>query len=94
MFKRFIVIASGILVFGLAAASRTNAGTDIVADYGGGAPAYNYAPPPPPPPAPVYYAPPAVGVVVYPTYGYYHRTHFFGHRRYDRRHIRHHRHWR
>jgi hypothetical protein len=65
MWKKFVVL--GIVVLGFAAASRTNAGTEIVRDYGG-APVNQYAPPPPPP---VYYAPPAVGVVVYPTYAFF-----------------------
>ena len=71
MWKKFIVL--GIVV--IAAASRSNAGTEIVRDYGG-AEVNRYAPPPPP----VYYAPPAVGVVVYPSVAFYPRP-FFGFRR-------------
>jgi hypothetical protein len=65
MWKKFVVL--GIVVFGLALVSITNAGTEIVRDYGGRE-VNNYAPPPPPP---VYYAPPPIGVVVYPSYRFF-----------------------
>jgi hypothetical protein len=92
MGKKLIVIA--LAAVGLASAPRSNAGTEIVRDYGG-AEINNYVPPP----RPVYYAPPppVVGVVVYPTYGYYGPRYrvYGGHRYYDRRvYYRSHRHWR
>ena len=63
MWKKFLL---GIVAFGLASAARTNAGTEIVRDYGGRE-VNQYAPPPP-----VYYAPPPpVGVVVYPSYRFF-----------------------
>jgi hypothetical protein len=93
MWKKFVVLA--VLAFGFGSISRANAGTEIVRDYGGGE-INDYAPPPP---RPVYYAPPppVVGVVVYPTYGYYGPRYrvYGGHRYYDRRvYYRSHRHWR
>ena len=80
MWKKFVVL--GIVVIGLASASRMNGGTEIVRDYGGRE-INNYAPPPPPP---VYYAPPPVGVVVYPRYHFFGpRFTVFGVRRFDGR---------
>jgi hypothetical protein len=92
MWKKLIVIALAVFVFGFASVLRSNAGTEVVEPYSAPAPTYNYAPPPP-----VYYAPPVVGVVVAPTYGYYgprfgyYRAHrFYGRDGY----WRHHHHWR
>ena len=73
MEKKLIVIALAVSAVGLACAPRSNAGTEIVRDYGG-AEVNRYAPPPP---RPVYYPPPAVGVAVYPAVGFYPRP-FFG----------------
>jgi hypothetical protein len=89
MKKKLIATALAVLAFGLA--PRSNAGTEIIRDYGATAPAYNYAPPP----RPVYYAPPPVSVVVYPTYRYFGpRVVVFGaHRFYPRRAFFRHRHW-
>jgi hypothetical protein len=67
-----------------------SAGTEVIQDYGGRdfSQTQTYAPPPP---RPVYYAPPPVPVVVYPTFGYYHRPlRVYGYRR---PYLRHHRHW-
>lgn len=65
MCKKLIIAM--LVVSGFASAPMTNAGTDIIRDYGAPAPNYNYAPPP----RPIYYAPPpAVNVLVFPAYGY------------------------
>jgi hypothetical protein len=77
MWKKLVVIM--LAVTGIASAS--NAGTEVIRDYGRDQ--YNtYAPRPLPPPRPVYYAPPPP-VVIYP------RPFFFGfgfhHRYYPRR---------
>lgn len=79
MWKKFVVL--GIVVFGIAAVSSANAGTEVVRDYGGRE-VNQYAPPPPPP---VYYAPPPVGVVVYPTAFFGPRFRFVAVRRFDGR---------
>jgi hypothetical protein len=89
MWRKFGVIALALAGFGWV--QGTNAGTEVIRDYGAQEPAYNYAPAPPPP-RPIYYAPPAVGVVLYPTfYPGYHR--FYGHHRYYARHPYWHRHY-
>jgi hypothetical protein len=78
MWKKFIVL--GIVAFGFV--SATNAGTEVVRDYGGRE-VNNYAPPPP-----VYYPPPPVGVVVYPSYGFFGpRFRFVAVRRFDGRRV-------
>jgi len=61
--------AAGVLAFGLISVPCASAGTEVIQDYGGRevAPRYNYAP------RPIYYAPPPIGVAVYPRVGYYHR---------------------
>ena len=66
MWKKLIVAA--LAVFGFALVPMTNAGTDVIRDYG--TDQFNsYAPPRP---RPVYYAPPPpVNVLVFPAYGYY-----------------------
>src|SRR4029077_6423325 len=87
MGKKIILIASMVFAFGFGSALRSNAGTEMIEPYRAPAPSYNYAPPPPPPPRPVLYAaPPVVGVVVAPAYGYYGRGYGFygGHRFYGR----------
>ena len=91
MWKKFNVTVLAVLAFGFASALRLNAGTEVVEPYRAPAPTYNYAPP-----APVYYAPPAVGVAVYPAFGFYGpRFGVFGVRRFHgpRVHWRSH-HWR
>ena len=85
MWKKLIVMLLVVLGFGLSTAS--NAGTEVISDYGPREPAYNYAPPP----RPVYYPPPPpVGVVVYPRplffgFGFHHR--YYPHRVFVRRHF-------
>lgn len=69
MAKKLIAIALAVSAF--ASAPRSNAGTEVVRDYGGGE-VNNYAPPP----RPVYYAPPPV--VVYPAVSFYTPFHVFG----------------
>ena len=88
MIKKFSVVALLVVAF----VSRSNAGTDIVQDYGGRE-FNNYAPAPLPPPPVFYYAPPPVGVVVYPriawygpSYRVYAYNRFGGHRRFHRFH--------
>ena len=62
------IVALGIVVVGFGLAPNSNAGTDVIRDYGGDQ-FNNYAPPPP---RPVYYVPPPpVNVLVFPAYGYY-----------------------
>jgi hypothetical protein len=65
MGKRLIVIA--LAVVGFASAPSSNAGTEVVEPQYAPRQTYNYAPPSPV----IYYAPPPVRVVVYPTIGYY-----------------------
>ena len=80
MQKKFTWIGLAILVFGLASASQSKAGTDMIIDNSGQAPPppiYNYAPPPPV----VYYAPAPVRVVVAPTYYYARPVRLFGYHR-------------
>lgn len=94
MGKKIIAIAFGVLVFGFGSALRSNAGTEMIEPYSA-PPTYNYAPPPPP--RPVFFAPPVVGVVFGPTYGYYgpRFKYYRGHRFYGRHaHWRSHRYWR
>jgi hypothetical protein len=93
MWKTISGIALGIVVFGFASASRANAGTEVVRDYGGRE-INNYAAPPPPPP--VYYVPPpAFGIAVYPGYRFFGPRFTVFHRFDGRRsHFRSHRHWR
>ena len=86
--KKSILITTLALVgFGISATS--NAGTEVIRDYGPREPAYNYAPAPPP--RPIYYAPPPpVGVVVYPRplffgFGFHHR--YYPDRVFVRRHF-------
>lgn len=80
--KSILVTTLALLGFGFNATS--NAGTEVIRDYGPREPAYNYAPPPPP--RPVYYAPPPpVGVVLYPAFygprfGVYRAHRFYHHR--------------
>lgn len=65
------IFAAMLVVFGFVAA--TNAGTDVIRDYGADQfkNSYSYAPAPLPPPRPLYYAPPPpVNVVLFPAYGY------------------------
>jgi len=91
MGKKSFVMALAVFAFGFGSALRSNAGTEVVEPYRAPAPTYNYAPP-----APVYYAPPAVGVAVYPAFGFYGpRFGVFGVRRFHgpRVHWRSH-HWR
>jgi hypothetical protein len=85
MNKKYLATVMAIFAFGFVAAPGSNGGTEVIQDYGGSAPTYNYAPPPP---RPVYYAPPPV--VVYPTYGLYARPfgYYGAHRRVF---VRHHR---
>jgi hypothetical protein len=84
MRNRFIIIVLSIFTLGFAAAAPANAGTEIVRDYGGRE-VNRYAPPPPPP---VYYPPPPVGVVVYPSYGFFGpRFRFVGVHRFDGRRV-------
>ena len=96
MGKKIIVIALAMSAFGLGAALRSSAGTEVVEPYRAPAPRYNYAPPPPP--RPIIYAPPLpfFGVFFGPRYGSYgrgygyygahryygHRGYWGGHRRY------------
>jgi hypothetical protein len=91
MEKKLIVIA--LAAVGFASTPRSNAGTEIVRDYGG-AEINQYAPPPP---RPVYYVPPPppVRVVVYPRY-YAAPFSVVAVHRFDRRHVhfRSHHHWR
>ena len=93
MVKKFIVIAVMVFAIALGSAVRSNAGTEVIEPYSAPAPTYDYAPP-----RPVYYAPPPpVGVVIYPTYGYYGpRFGFYGAHRFYGRHVywRSHHHWR
>jgi hypothetical protein len=80
MNTKYLAVVLAIFAFGFAAAPGSNAGTEVIQDYSGSAPTYNYAPPPP---RPIYYAPPLpVPVVAYPTYGYYARPFgYYGSRR-------------
>ncbi len=81
MRKKLIVIALAVSAVGFASAPRSNAGTEVVEPQYAPRQTYNYAPPPP-----VYYAPPPVGVVIYPTFGYYPRPfRFYGFHRVYRR---------
>ena len=82
MWKKFGVIALAICAFGFGLApATTNAGTDIIRDYGRDQ-FDTYAPAPPPPPRPIYYAPPPpIGVVVYPRPVFYRPIRFVGVRR-------------
>ena len=97
MWKKLIVIALAVSVVGFASTPRSNAGTEVVETQYAPQQRYNYAPPPP---RPVYYAPPRVGIVVYPTFGfgfgYYPRPfRAYGyHRAYGRPFYRHGHHWR
>ena len=94
MGKKLIVIALAMFAFGFGSALRSNAGTEIVEPYRAPAPSYNYAPPPP---RPIFFAPPVVGVVVAPRYGYYGRGYgYYGDRRFYGRHAywRLHHYWR
>jgi hypothetical protein len=94
MGKKLIVIALAVFAVGFGSALRSNAGTEMIEPYRAPAPTYNYALPPPP--RPIFYAPPVVGVVVAPTYGYYGpRFGFYGGRRFYGRHPywRSHHHW-
>jgi hypothetical protein len=70
MWKKFSLIA--LVAFGVAFASapRSKAGTEMVTDNSVQERTYTYARPR------VYYAPPAVGFVVYPAYGYYYGPRF------------------
>ena len=93
MWKKLIVIALAVSAVGFASAPRSNAGTEVVEPQYAPQQTYNYAPPPP---RPIYYAPPPpVGVVVYPTFGYYPRPfRVFGfHRTFVRPFHRHSHHW-
>ena len=84
MWNKMMMGLLAIAALGIVSTPCSNAGTEIVRDYGGSAPAYNYAPPPPP----VYYAPPPVRVAIYPTFGYYARPYgvYGSHRVFVRRH--------
>ncbi|PYL62100.1 MAG: hypothetical protein DMF24_05235 [Verrucomicrobia bacterium] len=96
MRRKLIVIVLAVIAFGFGSAVRSNAGTEVVEPYRAPAPSYNYAPPPPPPPRPIYFAPPVVGFVVGPRYGYYGRGYvYYGAHRFYGRHAywRQHRHW-
>jgi hypothetical protein len=96
MTRKLIVIALVVLAFGFGSALRSNAGTEVVEPYRAPAPNYNYVPPPPPP-RPIFFAPPVVGVVIGPRYGYYGRGYgYYGARRFYGRHAywRQHHHWR
>jgi hypothetical protein len=66
MGKKLTIVALAVLAF--AFAPRSDAGTEIVRDYSGGAPPSDYIPPAPPP---VCYAPPPVRIVVYPAVRYF-----------------------
>jgi len=95
MGKKLVVIALAMFAFGFGSVVRSNAGTEVVEPYRAPAPSYNYAPPPPP--RPIFLAPPVVGVVFGPRYGYYGRGYgYFGARRFYGRHPYWHRHryWR
>ena len=92
MWKKLIVIALAVSVVGFASTPRSNAGTEVVEPQYAPQQTYNYAPPPP---RPVYYAPPRVGIVVYPAFGYYPRPfRVYGFHRVFGRPFRHGRHWR
>jgi len=84
--RKFSAIAVMLIVLGFA--SVTNAGTDVIRDYGADQfkNSYGYAPAPLPPPRPIYYAPPPprVNVLVFPAYGYC-GPRFVGHRFASRR---------
>ena len=78
MWKKFSVTALAVLAFGFVSAPRSYAGTEMIID--NSAQTYNYSAPP------VYYAPPPVRVVVYPTYSYYARPfRVFGYQRFHGR---------
>ena len=90
------MLALAVFAFGFGSAVRSNAGTEVIEPYRAPAPTYNYAPPPPPP-RPIFFAPPAVGVVIGPGYSYYGRGYgYYGARRFYGRHAywRQHHHWR
>jgi len=71
MGKKLIVIALAMFAFGFASAGRSNAGTEVIEPYRAPAPSYNYPPPLRLLPRPIFFAPPVVGVVVAPGFGYY-----------------------
>lgn len=76
MGKKFVAVM--LAVIGIASAS--NAGTEVIQDYGRDQ--YNtYAPRPLPPPRPVYYVPPPPPIYfsIFPAYGYHGPR--FGYRR-------------
>ena len=90
MAKKLSVIALALVGLGFGFVPGTNAGTEVIRDYGVQEPAYNYAPP-----RPVYYAPPPpVNVVIFPAYGYYGPR--YGYHRFYGRHVyaRPHHYWR
>ena len=88
MGRKLIVTALAMFAFG--SALRSNAGTEMVEPYRAPAPAYNYAPPPR-----IYYAPPVVGVGIYPAFFRGPRFRVFGVRRFPGPRARfRHRHWR
>lgn len=94
MWNKSIVIASAFFVFGFASSQRSNAGTEVVEPNNAPAPNYNYNYAPPP--RPIYYAPPPIGVVIQPAFGYYGpRYGYYGvHRFHGRRaYWRSHHHW-
>ena len=90
MRKKFAAIVMMGIV-GVGFTSTTNAGTEVIRDYG--ADQYNNYAPQPAPPRPIYYPPPPrVGVVVYPRpffyrpwFGFHHR--YYPHRAFVRRHF-------
>ena len=93
MGKKLIVIALAVFAFGFAFAGRLNAGTEMIEPYHAPAPSYNYAPPP----RPIFFAPPVVGVVIAPRFGYYGRGYgYYGAHRFYGRHAywRPHHYWR
>ena len=96
MWKKPVVITLAVFAFGFGSVQRSNAGTEVIDEYRGPAPSYNYVPPPPPP-RPIFFAPPVVGVFVGPRFGYYGRGYgYYGAHRFYGRHAywHQHRHWR